>query len=135
MKIELQVCTLEQAKRLNELGIVQGASLFYYDCGGGIEQLQYNSNINPEGHYADALSCFSAFTVSELGTMLPAGYDTMKATVFSGLCLWHGFDLDGNDFPKDSAFHTEAEARATMLIQLIESESVSVEEINKSLNP
>lgn len=68
MQLEKQVCSLEQAKKLKELGIVQ-LSLFSYDDGtlwgqtkitvGPIDQAMNN-----------CAGIFSAFTVAELGQML-----------------------------------------------------------------
>lgn len=67
MKLEDQVCSLELAKRLKELG-VKLESLFYW---------HYWDNRNtwtlePAGRYKDEEPFFFAFTVAELGAMLPA---------------------------------------------------------------
>jgi hypothetical protein len=62
MKLEDQVCSLEYAKKLKELGISQ-ESLFCYTNDYDLEFLPSeirNCNI-----------CISAFTVAELGEMLP----------------------------------------------------------------
>lgn len=64
MKLQDQVCTLEQAKRLAELGVVQGGSTFYFDK----HELFINSHTNT-GYYHNPQFCFSAFTVAELGVM------------------------------------------------------------------
>jgi hypothetical protein len=72
MKLESQICTLEQAKILSRLGIIQGCSLFFYDSWSKELLPKFNSS-HKEGHYKDAESCFSAFTVSELGCMLGKG--------------------------------------------------------------
>lgn len=73
MKLEDQVCSLELAKKLKELGVEQ-KSLFYWTC--------YDSSFDDEGedygnivHY-ETPDCHpdwhcSAFTVAELGKMLP----------------------------------------------------------------
>ena len=68
MNVKDQVCSLKQAKRLKELGVKQ-ESLFYH--------FQQTENDDP-----DVISCdikdffnhaifYSAFTVAELGNMLP----------------------------------------------------------------
>lgn len=65
MKIEKQVCTIEQAKRLNELGVIQGLSLFYYNI--PLNIIEYNPV--PRPGFLDARFCVSAFTVSEMAAM------------------------------------------------------------------
>lgn len=128
MKLEDQVCTLEQSKKLSALGISQN-SLFYYT--------QYNVPTNPNlPHYGyrqeympidilmgrqskvsgrDVFFEYSAFNVAELGVMLPPGFDTM----FCSNEGWRGYDAEGNDF-KDTPYATEAELRADMIIQILE---------------
>lgn len=138
MKIEDQVCTLGQAKKLKELGIDQETE-FYFRMGKiwhfrevtdwpNQEQL---SDLIQSG--AESERIFAAYTVAELGEMLPTGYDTMKITVNRDSCEWQGYDLDGDPFPSEQTYKTEAEVRATMLIALIEAELLTVEEINNRL--
>ncbi len=70
MKLENQVCTLEQAKKLKELGIVQDSLFYHIECNPNvfeIEQIDENSYKN----YDKGDPVFSAFTVAELGEMLP----------------------------------------------------------------
>ena len=139
MKLENQVCTLENAKKLSEIGIIQGASLFFYNKDGSI---QYNSH-RSTGHYKDAEHCFSAFTVAELAVMLgddcSYSFDENKVNAqfsksekphwiaaytigaFNGKEQW----LEFGD--------TMAEACARLLILLIEKGKRNPEECNKRL--
>lgn len=73
MKLTDQVIPLEQAKRLSQLGIRQGLSAFFWDDYEG--KLQLMMNETPEdGYKPDAENtCFSAFTVAELGAMIGKG--------------------------------------------------------------
>lgn len=66
MNLKNQVCSLELAKRLKELGVKQ-ESIFWYTCfrnGTADISFQYDSKYIPPSHYA-------AFTVAELGEILP----------------------------------------------------------------
>ncbi len=123
MKIEQQVCTWEQAKKIKELGITQTSSYFYWHFGAVSETWIL---INCEDSDIDA-NDFSAYTVAELGVMMPSGYDTMHSTM--GGRRW--FDLDGMD--DREYYKTEAEARAAMLIYLLENNILKVDEVNNRL--
>ena len=66
MELSDQICSLELAKKLKELGVKQ-ESLFWYTI--YVDQTydihyQFDSKYIPPAHYA-------AFTVAELGEMLP----------------------------------------------------------------
>lgn len=122
MKIEDQVCTLDQAKRLNDLGVVQGASAFYHNTNSG--EIEHNSH-HKTGTFYHAKYCFSAFTVAELGVMLkgrtmPIWWD-----------LWEGFCYKEGSQPR--GYGTEAQARAAMLLYLLENKCITAEEVNKRL--
>jgi hypothetical protein len=140
MKIENQVCTLEQAKKLNKLGIAQGVSVFFHNIGEGKVQM----NDHPFGAYFNAEYCFSAFSVAELGEMLPTSSDNL-------LMYWSAYndhqgnwmcDLynlekwDGLSMPPavhNEEGETEAEARAAMLIWILETGEMSAEEVNSRI--
>lgn len=104
MKLEKQVCSLELAKKLKELGVKQ-ESIFYwtrsYTRKTGVFQadskyyLAYSKN---KKYYAE-YEC-SAFTVAELGELLPPCYHSVK--VCGGLewqCLY--IDFKGENFDQD----------------------------------
>jgi hypothetical protein len=120
MKIEDQVCTEFQADRLKEFGIIQ-ESLFYHTHSdwGVMPRKSIDFSGNPS----------SSFSVAELGIMLPPGYDTMYCTNDG----WRGFDLDGQDMCDSKPFDTEAEARAAMLIYLLENNTITPAEVNERL--
>jgi hypothetical protein len=122
MKLEDQVCSIEYAKKLKELGVKQ-ESLFYYvniprkdkaydDCWTLL-------------HSADEIldSCFipenpdkaAAFTVAELFEMLPEGYSLNKASdLFYCEKRSHGGGFASAKNPADTV--------AKMLIYLLENE-------------
>lgn len=144
MKLEQQVCTLEQAKKLKELGIVPKSVLFLW--------LDYSKNSHgPKIVNADVMDfesdrsyIYAAFTVAELGVMLP-DYITGehlytyqqrrgaldKRKVKHDIYYW----CMGNIFLHTVTGEIEAEARAAMLIYLLENKLITPEEVNNRLNP
>ena len=118
MKLENQVCSLELSKQLKSLGVKQDSLFFWIR-----EKLKLVTDINyppsgkelfyNEGFVNDMTVCYSAFTVAELGEMLPI-YCTIQRTATS----WLGSYTDEMNchIKKDD---TEANARAKMLIYLI----------------
>jgi hypothetical protein len=137
MKIEKQVCSLELAEKLERLGVEQ-KSLYYWVPnmeGSGhpsspfelkewfflIDRETRLRRSNPFG-----LSC-SAFTVAELGEMLPEGAYSLKSpSTKLFMCSWQ---VGGEEHRKPHQMKrlcfeakTEADARAEMLIWLIEND-------------
>lgn len=114
MTLEQQVCSLELAKKLKELRCKQ-KSLFYWvkfknkwiinDAITSLKDLKTNPN----------LEFYSAYTVAELGEMLPnmkSGKNTSSdKSDNKWICNKHSLEFYAE---------TEADARAKMLICLIE---------------
>jgi hypothetical protein len=100
----------------------------------------------PEGYdnvedYDTNREC-SAFTAGELGCMLPDGdsigsaqIETFRATKGFDryVCKAEGVEYDNNDPIFRTEGKTEAEARANMLIHLLENKLTTPEEVNKRL--
>lgn len=114
MELSQQVVSLELAKKLKELGVKQ-ESVFYWiiDVLGTRYDLPTGSN-----------SYWSAFTVGELGSMLP-GLVTIEDEIFfiTMDCDKHVYyeDIDRTEEICASEDHdNEANARARMIIYLIE---------------
>lgn len=117
MNIESQVCSLELAKKLRELGVKQESYLYWkLDPFGGSDEpylVAYNSRYMTSAGEIIA----SAFTVAELGEMLPSYTKTWR---------WHDLDKGGREYWNcESEKHhaqenaaTEADARAKMLVYL-----------------
>lgn len=144
LPLEQQVCSLELSKKLKELGVKQ-ESLFYWKERRGIGA-EYTSDFgDPElrisPHHVSSLIAmepdrkpdgqftrtFSAFTVAELGEMLSLSVWTKKN--IDG--KWQGWKPEAGMFTPESlkawTSETEADARAKMLINLIEQGIVKVE--------
>ncbi len=132
MKLEPQVVSLELAKKLKELGVNQASLFFYSKFTDGSFEIELSKSS------AMGASDFSAFTVAELGEMLPAQLpgpsykhpayrlamekqDTRWNIVY--ICATCG----GREFEPMLA-DTEADARATMLIYLLENELLPLEQ-------
>lgn len=139
MKLEQQVTSLELSKKLKELGVKQ-ESLFYW-CEWSEEKLKYSRDLGNDYLISDGLKdkgVASAFTVAELGEMLPRvikkkvddnssfkniekfflshDENTGEGHASSYTFYYYGEAFDG--FSK--ADKTEANARAKMLVYLIE---------------
>jgi hypothetical protein len=108
MKLEDQVCSLELAKRLKELGVKQ-ESLFYWVSIQGKYFIQYAIFVDSE--YQSQLT-YSAFTVAELGEGLP------EKVLFN--------EVMGDKRLSDFYDGNEADARAKMRIYLIENGLVKI---------
>jgi len=120
MELKDQVVSLELAKRLKALGVKQ-ESLSYWlidKCGSnnimvaylGYDKKRINFYKEDEDH-----DIYSAFSVAELGEILPLNCQTHKS--IDNKNEWCGF-YGGNDLIYRAK--TEADCRAKMLIYLIE---------------
>lgn len=146
MKLEEQVCSLELAKKLKELGVKQD-SLFYYEK----DEYQFwydrilrtaKPDIKMEGEAIDTRegdyfnhdeNSISAFTVAELGEMLPDEYpgdSDSNLLIFKAeakdLVHWYiRYENDVQEMSIHTEFaETEANARAKMLIYLLENKLI-----------
>lgn len=116
MKLEDQVISLELAKKLKELGVKQ-ESLFVWYVKLVIPVIIYLPTVARNKEDDETAS---AFTVAELGEMLPLGFQSYKIPSGNWEC--------DSEMPKYSQGRdrlvtrdfTEADARAKMLIHLIE---------------
>jgi hypothetical protein len=148
MKLVSQVCTLEQAKRLSRLGITQGLSIFFWDDYEGKQQLMMNET--PEDGYKPEAdnTCFSAFTVAELGAMMPDRFQYygdecfFESTRYTEDIQWIAgvHTVWAHDKPvvakKYYPAATEAQARAELLIHLLEKQITTADDVNQRLqNP
>jgi hypothetical protein len=164
MKLMNQVCTLEQAKRLKELGVSQDS--LYSWCGDETKRLMDNGKagmavsdwvyidltIPPNNQELDHRSMVpnakpfaAAYNVAELGAMLPGKFQYMDFECFVDsvkYCKEYKWiagvhTVWAHDRPvvakKYFPANTEAQARAAMLIALLETEAIKVEEVNNRL--
>lgn len=123
MKLENQVCSLDLAKRLRELGVKQESYFYWMEYGNPHLLPGKDSSIFYEKTWRKRVS---AFTVAELGEMLPIEYISQRrphGSIDSGEYAW-GCGRYGTDFAE--VVETEVDARAKMLIYLIENKVITV---------
>ncbi len=133
-------------RKLQELGITQDTALFwgFMKLGDGDAEISLPA-MNPVDrpyHFVEGQSC-AAYTGAELGELIPKGFKTHK-TIFAwdgtyedGVTVkgWVCQHINGEIVPGDyfAGFgYTEANARARMLIHLLESKIVSCDKINNN---
>lgn len=124
MKLESQVASLQLSKKLKELGVVQ-ESAFYWEINLRNDWTLYFEYGEPRMN-ANA----SAFTASELGVMLPDGIGSFKTSTKGYSCRGSIGYASGFGFQKAD---TEANARAKMLVYLLDQKIIPVDEVNKSI--
>lgn len=130
MKIENQVCTLEQRVKLFNYGITESIIHHYSKPDGTYiecDKLQY-----PPKQWVK----IPAFTSTELGEMLPNCFTTMKLTGEHDMPnhRWRIYNEDDADAVGDVMFETEAQARAAALIHLLENNHITSEQVNASIS-
>lgn len=152
MDIKNQVCTLAQAKRLKELGVCQESIFSYFKAPhhAGICNTDMSTRhvwiLSGNPYDQEDIELTAAFTVAELGVMLPDRflYNGEQCFVDSTkYCNWKPWiagvhTVWAHNKPvvakKYIPAETEAEARAALLIHLLESSILlPVDEINQRL--
>ena len=163
MKLDNQVCSLAQSKKLRELGITQD-SLFYHLPDGNTEEIKKkrklkdyyvisgdiclgksDKNIRTEVLEGLFQITYSAFTVSELSVMLGDNYPSWKFMI-EGKNKWNRWIAtiikknerrDGINITTAPEFDrfadTQAEALAELLISVLEIKSIKLKDVNKRL--
>jgi len=123
MIIEDQACSFELAKRLKELGVKQ-ESHFYWSA--PIDDYPSISCLGDDlTKYHTKDECyFSAFTVAEMGKMIPNDLTltSIRTKSYDGMIILECYIPSVEKIPdyKKTEGQTEADARAKMLIHLIE---------------
>jgi hypothetical protein len=119
MKLEEQVVGLELAKRLMELGVRHAPSFWWVDWKDADFQLISDEALLEE---ADPIDQYPAYTVAELGEMLPKGYVSYRSP--NGVDGWFCWvEPDGKTRQQAP---TEADARGKMLIYLLENKLITL---------
>ncbi len=136
LKLEQQVVHLDLSKRLKELGVKQESLFRWKKYSLKDEAVLF---FDPENHLATLSGRIeyelSAFTVAELGDMLPRNL-TYNNQIFSLNCgrTFSGFWMISYETIADSwrsvllseMAQTEADARAKIIIQMIEEKLIKV---------
>jgi hypothetical protein len=130
MELKKQVCSLELAKKLKELGVKQDSHFYWWFFKRKDKNMtKFELITNKDNVWKKDDEYYSAYTVAELGALLPKIVvqksldNTQEPYEFDTYCLgdeWicsYGFDLNipGN---------TEANSRSKMLIYLLENKLI-----------
>lgn len=143
MQLGQQVVSLSLAKRLKELGVLQESHFAWYEelCDGEVQVELAAQNDTGQFRFRDLAALtpgaqrrtfYAAFTVAELGDLLPAGYPSGHTALEDPdkkwICHWYrtpkAAKAEDENKPSSTYARTEADARAKMLICLIESHHV-----------
>jgi hypothetical protein len=139
MKLEDQVCSLELAQKLYELGVTQRAAFAWaYTSARPTPFLVLDDN---RKDFGDGLGLSAtAFTVAELGEMLPHQFyhgerHCVMTIAKANPTQWnviYRYPFGGGHIQEvGMTATTEADARAKMLIYLLENHLLKVENINQ----
>lgn len=152
MKLESQVASLDLSKRLHELG-VRVESNFYWICERTDTKAYREEQKRKEvmsKEFGDAVyppsvcledydrndyeyESFKAFTVAELGLMMPVGSKMIKHLHCENEFVWsfrYQHDTGEKFLEVVECDYSEADCRAEALISLIEKNIITVENIN-----
>ena len=125
MKIEKQVCSLNQSNKLKELGIKQ-KSFFYWFYEwvqfGVLVDIEHSTAPNEKPEFVT-----SAFTMSELGAMLNVTIDGVLPEKYNKKEVNAWFAINAK------YYQTEADLRAGILIYLLETGLLAVSTCNSRL--
>jgi hypothetical protein len=125
MKLENQVVSLELARQLKNLGVEQ-ESLFwwnnsYQDMKGDASASAWEISYAPP--QSKTLRRYAAFTVAELGEMLPSKSENWQTAQYE-TGIW--FITNHQNTLKAGEARTEADARGKLLIYLIENKLLTL---------
>lgn len=135
MTLEQQVTNLELSKKLKTLGVKQDSHFVWCEHPDG----QHVIGVEEYSREDKTLKLISAFTVAELGEMLPweiGGKLNITTKCSNGSwVVWYEKNvigaIVGDEKILDQGADTEADARAKMLIYLIENNLIDVKDLLK----
>lgn len=129
MELQKQVSSLELSKKLKELGVPQDSLFWWSEC------VNYDFDKTGDWEILQDVNCdgvISAFTVAELGEMLQSpisckGFNSciIKSFKIDDIYVSAVYNLDGKHIIWIEA-DTEADARAKMLIYLLENKLITL---------
>ena len=126
MQLEKQVVSLELAKRLDELKVKQVSHFWWCQHDHEMYELECGDECS------DSIGGHSAFTVAELGNLLPKELKLDKAydlNISFGYAKWVVAFVDRSDgyaVQYQEVADTEADARAKTLVYLLENKLITI---------
>ena len=148
MELEKQVGSLDSAKRLKELGVKQDSLFYYYpkpkvveNSGGKVIRDGYKILYGDSARVYGVDAKYSAFTVAELGEMLPVSvtikdkWHKLISTHQDSSVKNYWYGGYGNDKDLELCYFygilTEADCRAKMLIYLLENKIIIPKQLER----
>lgn len=119
MKLENQLTSIEISLKLKELRVPQ-QSLFYWVHQNGSWKIHYADNKD----IGNQINVCSAYTVAELGNLLPANVNIIKPILYCGIKNKNMWNCRYGNTVKSIYADYEVNARSQMLIYLIEKECI-----------
>jgi hypothetical protein len=132
MKLSDTICTPAQAESLKMLGVIQQSNFYFLIEEGKLIIVKADSYEWSDWPGYEDYPKTSLWTSAELGIVLPTGYYTLRLEV-AGRDQWFIFDNKGKECLSDQRFEVEAHARAAVLINLLKTNQLKVEDVNKRL--
>lgn len=137
MELKDQVCSLELSKKLNKLGVKQDSWLYWIKTDGAYGYFLFEKKDFPE--WCKIEETYSAFTVAELGEMLPhkvsnikgdereARLKISKGKILAEWIVSYGIYAFNECLTLShiETAKTETKSRAKMLIYLIENKLIT----------
>lgn len=138
MKLENQVVSLDLAKRLKELGVKQESAFMWLQRKPETADEKPYWYLKGNGQWPVGMKIYnsvSAFTVAEVGKMLPNYIHFLKTQAGKHLVRWTETEasevIDAGRYHQELA-DTEADARAKMLIHLLENKLIALQSTMQS---
>lgn len=136
MKLQDQVCTMQQGRRLIELGIEPISIFSHYIIMPSITGDEWHYDIGLSEYYDSGTlqeRSSPAFTVAELGVLLPSNTASYLPLGEKDK-WWTDHKFIRHDVTDDSCLApTEAQSRAALLVHLLETNQITADEANKRL--
>ena len=127
MKLQDQVCTLDQAKKLVEFGVGCNSHFCYWN--NKLTETE-KAKSSYKKHNMEMIKCFPAYTVAELGVLLIYCINDVNIYIDKTADGEYWKQVELFNGPKlGKLFKTEAQARAEALIWLLENKYLNVEDI------
>ena len=120
IKLENEVSNLELSKRLKELNVKQES---YFTWSKAMDRNAWRIE-NTQFFAVDRRRDISAFTVAELGEMLPIDTCSWRNIASRYVCKWT--QGQHQEYEQTEFADTEANARAKMLIYLLENKLITL---------
>lgn len=137
MTLEQMCCSLEHSKKLRELGVPQDSVFYWWRVFAGTRGEKIEISLRKPSKATLPDECYSAFISGELGEMLPSliNYEITPNKIYQARSTQYSayggkwsitFWEQPKDKNKEIIADTEADARALMVIYLLENKLINL---------